>query len=81
MLVEADGAATVVGKAPTYFIETTEKPTACKPGTPTTMSGFKTYRVPPGGSFNVKTWSGTGGTAYILSVTAGVVSSSNGRIY
>jgi hypothetical protein len=45
------------------------------------MGGFKTYRVPPGGSFNLKTWTGTGGSAYVLSVEAGVVSSSSGKIY
>jgi cyanophycinase len=81
VLVEADGTATVVGKAPTYFIETTGKAAVCKPGTPLTMGGFKTYRVPPGGSFNLKTWTGTGGSAYVLSVEAGVVSSSSGKIY
>jgi cyanophycinase len=81
VLVETDGSATVVGKAPTYFIETTTKAAVCKPGAPLTMGGFKTYRVPPGGMFNLKTWSGTGGTAYVLSVEAGVVSSSIGKIY
>jgi cyanophycinase len=81
VLVEADGSSKVVGKAPTYFIETTAKPAVCKPATPPTIGGFKTYRVPPGGSFNLKTWTGTGGTAYVLSVDAGVVSSSSGKIY
>ena len=81
VLVETDGTATVVGKAPTYFIETTAKAAVCKTGAPLTMGGFKTYRVPPGGSFNLKTWTGTGGTAYVLSVDAGVVSSSSGKIY
>jgi cyanophycinase len=81
VLVEADGSSTVVGKAPTYFIETTAKPAVFKPATPPTMGGFKTYRVPPGGSFNLKTWTGTGGMAYVLSVDAGVVSSSSGKIY
>jgi cyanophycinase-like exopeptidase len=81
VLVEADGTATVVGKAPAYFIETTSEAVVCKPGMPLTMGGFKTYRVPPGGSFNLKTWSGAGGTAYVLSVEAGVVSSSSGKIY
>jgi cyanophycinase-like exopeptidase len=81
VLVEANGAATVVGKAPTYFIETTTKAAVCTRGTPPTMGGFKTYRVPPGGSFNVKTWSGNGGTSYVLSIDAGVVSSSSGKIY
>ncbi len=81
VLVETDGTATVVGKAPAYFIETTTKAAVCKPGAPLTMAGFKTYRVPPGGAFNLKTWSGTGGAAYVLSVNAGVVSSSTGKVY
>ena len=81
VLVESDGAAKIVGKAPTYFIETTTRAAVCRPGAPLTMGGFKTYRLPPGGSFNLKTWSGTGGTAYVLSVDAGVVSSSSGKIY
>ena len=81
VLMEADGTSTVVGKAPTYFIETTGPAAVCRKGTAPTMGGFKTYRVPPGGTFNIKTWSGTGGTAYVLSIDAGVVSSSIGKIY
>jgi cyanophycinase len=81
VLVEADGTSKVVGKAPTYFIETTEKPAVLKKGVAPTAAGFKTYRVPPGGSFNLKSWSGTGGTSYVLSIDGGVVSSSNGKIY
>ena len=81
VLMETSGASTVVGKAPTYFIETTEKPATCKPGTPLTIGGLKTYRVPPGGTFDIKKWSGTGGTAYVLSVNAGVLTSSNGKVY
>jgi cyanophycinase len=81
VLVESDGTSTVVGKAPSYFIETTQKAEVCRPGLPPTMRGFRTYRVPPGGSFDLKAWAGAGGLAYVLSIDAGVVSSSNGKIY
>jgi cyanophycinase len=80
-LVEADGAATIAGKAPTYFMHTTKAPTTCRPGAPLSIDGVEVYRVAAGGTFNIKTWSGTGGTAYTLSVKDGVLSSSNGKVY
>jgi cyanophycinase len=81
VLVESDGSSTVVGKAPTYFLETTKKAEVCRPGAPLTIGGINAYRVPPGGSFDLKTWTGAGGEAYTLAVDAGVVTSSSGRIY
>ena len=81
VLVEADGSSRIVGKAPTYFLQTTRPASACKAATSLSIDGIATYRVPPGGTFNIKTWAGTGGEAYVLSVAAGVVSSSTGRIY
>ena len=81
VLVESDGSAKVVGKAPTYFLRTTRTPEVCKPATPLTFGGIEAYRVPPGGKFDLKTWTGAGGESYVLSVSAGVVTSSNGKIY
>jgi len=81
VLVEADGAARVVGNAPTYFLQTTEAAEVCKAATPLTMGGVAAYRVPPGGAFNLETWTGTGGEAYVLSARAGIVRSSLGKIY
>jgi cyanophycinase-like exopeptidase len=81
VLVEADGAAVVVGNAPTYFLRTTERAAVCKPATPLTMGGVHAYRVPPRGTFNLETWTGTGGDAYVLSVEAGAVRSSRSKIY
>jgi cyanophycinase len=81
VLVEADGSSHVVGKAPTYFLQTTRKADVCAPGTPLTIRGISAYRVPPGGSFNLETWKGAGGEGYVLSVEAGVVTSSSGKIY
>lgn len=80
VLVESDGSAKVVGKAPTYFLQTTKPADVCKPAMPLTMGGISAQRVPPGGTFNVKTWSGSG-ERYVLSVAAGVVTSSTGKIY
>jgi len=81
VLVEADGSSKIVGKAPTYFLQTTRKADVCRPGTPLTIAGINAYRVPPGGTFNLRTWTGTGGEAYVLSVDVGVVTSSSGKIY
>ena len=81
VLVETDGSSKVVGKAPTYFLQTTRKAAICKPGTSLTIDGINAYRVPSGGTFNLRTWTGTGGDAYVLSVNAGVVTSSSGKIY
>jgi cyanophycinase len=81
VLVETDGSATVVGRAPTYFLETTQAPSVCRPGTPLTMAGVAAYRVTAGDTFNLKTWTGRDGTPYVLSVNAGVVTSSIGKIY
>ena len=41
------------------------------------------YRVKPGSTFNLRTWTGTGGTAYTLNVEAGALSSTQpgGSIY
>jgi cyanophycinase len=81
LLVEADGSAAAVGKGPVYFMETTSRPTACRPGLPLTIDGIRTVRVAPGGSFDLTSWSGPGATPYELSVDAGKVSSSTGSIY
>lgn len=81
VLMETKGTATVVGKTAAYFMRATRRPTECRPGVPLTMAGIEVYKVPTGGSFNLATWSGTGGLAYTLSVDKGVVSSSKGERY
>ena len=45
------------------------------------IAGINTYRVTAGATFNLTTWTGTGGAAYVLSVAAGQVKSSTGSIY
>ena len=81
VLADRDGHVTVVGTGPAYFMQTTTRATTCKPGTPLTIAGIDTYRATAGATFNLSTWSGTGGTPYVLSVDNGVVKSSTGKVY
>jgi cyanophycinase len=81
VLVEADGSAKVVGKTNAYFMTTTHEPDVCQPNTPLTMHDIAVFRVAPGGTFNIKTWTGPDGLAYTLAVDKGVVTSSNGKLY
>lgn len=81
VLMEMNGTSKVVGKTAAYFMRATRQPSVCQPGTPLSMAGIEVYKVPAGGTFNIATWSGTGGVAYTLSVDKGVVSSSKGELY
>jgi cyanophycinase len=82
-LAEPDGKVSVEGEGPVYFLRATQRPAVCKPATPLTFANVEVYRVKVGGTFDLKRWSGTGGTAYRLSVDAGVVRSDQpgGAIY
>jgi cyanophycinase len=81
VLVEADGTARVVGGSTAYFLETTKPATVCAPKTPLSIEGITVYRVPAGGTFDLKTWTGAGGTAYTLAVDKGLIRSSRAEIY
>ena len=82
----ADGSAEVFSTPgwPTpyvYFLRTNGAPQVCQPGVPLTYQNVSVYRVGPGGTFDLDSWSGSGGLAYSLSANSGVLSSSNGSIY
>jgi len=64
-----------------YFLETPGAPEVCQPGTPLTYRNVDVYRIAPGGTFDLDSWSGHGGIAYTLSAEAGVLISSRGDIY
>jgi cyanophycinase len=81
ILVQPNGSATRVGSGAAYFVSSNGTPAACLSGTPLTYTGLATYKVSGAATFNLSTWTGTGGTAYTLNVNAGAVSSSNGSIY
>ncbi len=84
VLVEADGSARVTGAGAAYFLRTPGPPERCAPNTPLTYRNISVYRLTGGeGRFNVKSWSGSSGVEYKLSVEDGVVESSlpGNRIY
>jgi cyanophycinase len=81
ILVEPTGAATRVGSGAAYFISSNGVPLTCVSGTPLTYTGLPVYKVSGAATFNLSTWTGSGGTAYTVSANAGAFSSSNGSIY
>jgi len=70
--VDRNGLATVVGDGPAYFVLADHAPEACVAGTPLTYSGFKIWKVPSGGTFNLMNRPTTG--YYLRSVANGVLS-------
>ncbi len=83
VLLEADGQAKVIGAGPAYFLEAKDPPEICRRKTPLSISGITVHRAPPGTSFNVKDWKGTGGEGYKLFVIKGELKAldSNHGIY
>jgi cyanophycinase len=73
VLLEPTGVASIAGEGPAYFPRVSGRPEICRPGTPLTLRHISVYSVKQGGRFDVKTWTGTGGEAYGLSVEAGVI--------
>jgi cyanophycinase len=80
VLVESDGAASLVGEGAAYFFETTRKPEAMRP---LTLSGVEVYRITKGARFDLSGWKGTAGAAYTVSSAGGSLTSSQpgGSVY
>lgn len=77
-LVESDGSVQVVGSGSgAYFIHPTQKPGLCAKGKALKYSDISVYRVTPDATFNVKSWNGSGGTAYYLHVDDGMLRSTD----
>jgi cyanophycinase len=83
VLLEADGQARIIGSGPAYFLEANNSPEVCRTKTPLSFSGISVHRAPPGASFNLKDWKGTGGDDYQLSAVKGELKAlrSNHGIY
>lgn len=81
VLVDENGNATLIGKGAAYFLRPTEKPEVCQAGKPLTFRNIEVYKIKRAGSFRILDWTGSGGTAYVLSAVDGTLHSSNGRIY
>jgi cyanophycinase len=64
-----------------YFLRTPGPPEVCQPKTPLTYRNISVYRIQPGDSFDLDTWTGHGGISYTLSAETGVLISSRGDIY
>jgi cyanophycinase len=72
VLVESDGSAKIVGTGKgAYFLELTKSPERCSSGKPLTVDGVSVYRGQRNSTFNLSTWSGTGGQSYSLAVING----------
>jgi cyanophycinase-like exopeptidase len=83
LLIDGSGNGSVVGTSTVYFMQAPGAPQVCQPGTPLTYQSIAVYRINAGNTFNLSTWKGKGGTAYLVSANAGVLSSTqpNGSIY
>jgi cyanophycinase len=83
-LVENDGQTRVVGSGRgAYFISTERAFELCSKSLPLTFNNIAVYRAAAGADFNLKEWSGKGGTRYELSIVKGRIESSqaNGEVY
>lgn len=87
--VEPDGDVTIFGlcndgTAAAYFLETPGYgPEVCEPKTPLTYTGISVYKMTLSTTFNLESWTGTGGTWYHLSAVDGALVSDlpDGGIY
>jgi cyanophycinase len=70
--VDKNGRATVVGNGPAYFVLADHAPEVCRPGVPLTYSNFKIWKVPAGGTFDLRNRPATG--YYLRSVSSGAIS-------
>ena len=83
LAVEANGTVTVLGTGAAYFMRTPGAPEVCLPRTPLTYHNLSVYRVSGSATFDLNTWTGSGGTAYTITAEAGVLTSTQagGEIY
>ena len=83
VLVESNGAGSMVGTGAAYFLQAPGPAQVLVARTPMTYLNIGVYKVPQGATFNLSTWTGTGGVAYTLNVNNGSVTSTQagGNIY
>lgn len=83
ILVEPNGAGTMVGTGAAYFLQAPGPAQVLADRTPLTYLNIGVYKVPQGATFNLSTWTGTGGVAYTLNVNNGSVTSTQagGNLY
>ena len=79
VLAEADGKAIVAGKGSAYFLELSRRPEGCAPGKPLTTRGINAYKLGAGAEskFDLKSWSGAGGSSFTIDVVDGKLTRSD----
>jgi cyanophycinase len=75
LLIANGGQASVVGTGTAYFLKAPGLPQQCVAKKPLTYLNIAVDRIAAGNGFDLVTWQRTGGSAYSVSVTAGVLSS------
>jgi cyanophycinase len=73
--VDENGKAMLYGAGAAYFTRTNGRPQVCAKNLPLTYKSVSVYRLRAGGTFDLPSWTGKGGTAYSVSAIAGVLSS------
>lgn len=83
LCIEANGVGRVYGTGNVYFLRTTEAPLVCQSGLPLEINNVSVYKIDSSSSktFNISTWTGSGGTSYSLDAADGQLTSSIGSIY
>ena len=81
ILVNPDGSSSRVGIGAAYFSTSIGGRRRVSRKTPLTYTGLAVYKVSGAATFNIATWTGSGGLAYSVSANAGALGSSNGSIY
>jgi cyanophycinase len=79
VLVEANGRATVAGKGSAYFLELAHQAEECEPGKPLSVTGVTAYKLGAGigSKFDLKSWSGTGGSTFTIDIKNGTMKRSD----
>jgi cyanophycinase len=83
VVIEPGGLASIRGSGAAYFLRTPGKPEKCEEKNALTYRSLSVYKIVGSATFNISTWTGSGGVLYTLSSEAGALSSTgqNGAIY
>jgi cyanophycinase len=71
VLVDETGHARIVGKNSAYFMTLDHQPEICVAGKPLTLRHVKVLKLSAGAEFDLKSWTGSGGTTFEVNVVDG----------
>lgn len=77
LVVDEGGNGRVMGSRSVYFLKSPGKPEICRKNTPLTYKNIPVYQLMQPGRFHLPSWTGSGGTAYFVSVEDGKLKSKN----